>query len=81
MAVTVQKHIHRRMNVTKSLQVKPRVIFCRAMDARLETRYRLLGVLPLLFFAVQTIHYWRFGGMGNLLWMCNAGNVLLGIGC
>ena len=50
------------------------------MNDRLETRYRLTGVLPLLFFAVQTVHYWRFGGIGNLLWMCNAGNVLLGIG-
>src|SRR5574341_815234 len=50
------------------------------MSDRLETRYRLLGVLPLLFFLAQTIHYWRFGGMGNLLWMCNAGNILLGIG-
>jgi uncharacterized MnhB-related membrane protein len=50
------------------------------MNGRLETRYRLLGVLPLTFFLVQTIHYWRFGGMGNLWWMCNAGNVLLGIG-
>lgn len=50
------------------------------MNERLETRYRLLGLLPLMFFLVQTIHYWRYGGMGNLLWMCNAGNVLLGIG-
>jgi hypothetical protein len=50
------------------------------MGPPLETRYRLLGVLPLLFFLVQTIHYWRYGGMGNLLWMCNAGNVLLGVG-
>ena len=50
------------------------------MEGRLEPRYRLLGVLPLIFFLVQTIHYWRYGGMGNLLWMCNAGNVLLGIG-
>lgn len=50
------------------------------MEGRLELRYRLLGVLPLIFFLVQTIHYWRYGGMGNLLWMCNAGNVLLGIG-
>lgn len=50
------------------------------MEGRLEPRYRLLGVLPLLFFLVQTSHYWRYGGMGNLLWMCNAGNVLLGIG-
>ena len=50
------------------------------MEGRLEPQYRLLGVLPLLFFLVQTSHYWRYGGMGNLLWMCNAGNVLLGIG-
>jgi len=50
------------------------------MSNPLETRYRLLGLLPLAFFAVQTIHYWRFGGLGNLLWMCNLGNVLLGIG-
>ena len=50
------------------------------MSEPLETRYRLMGVLPLAFFAVQTIHYWRFGGMGHLLWMCNAGNVLLGLG-
>jgi hypothetical protein len=50
------------------------------MNPRLETRYRLLGILPLLFFAIQTIHYARYGGLGNLLWMCNAGNVLLGIG-
>lgn len=56
------------------------VIFWRAMRAGLEPRYRLLGVLPLIFFLVQTIHYWRFGGMGNLLWICNLGNVLLGIG-
>jgi hypothetical protein len=56
------------------------VIFLRAMEDRLGTRYRLLGVLPLIFFLVQTIHYWRFGGLGNLLWMCNAGNVLLGVG-
>jgi hypothetical protein len=50
------------------------------MGPPLETRYRLLGLLPLLFFLVQTIHYWRYGGMGNLLWMCNVGNVLLGVG-
>lgn len=50
------------------------------MREPLETRYRLLGLLPLACFAVQAIHYGRFGGMGHLLWMCNAGNVLLGIG-
>jgi hypothetical protein len=56
------------------------MIFLRRMSEPLETRYRLMGLLPLAFFAVQAIHYWRFGGMGHLLWMCNAGNVLLGVG-
>ncbi len=56
------------------------MIFFRGMNDRLELRYRLMGLLPLSFFAVQTIHYWRFGGLGNLLWMCNLGNVLMGVG-
>ena len=42
--------------------------------------HRLLGLLPLAFFIGQVIHYWRFGGLGNLLWMCNVGNLLLAIG-
>lgn len=50
------------------------------MNGRLDLRFRLLGVLPLIFFMFQAIHYWRFGGLGHLLWMCNLGNVLLGIG-
>jgi len=44
------------------------------------TRFRLIGLLPLIFFLAQTVHYWRFGGLGNLLWMCNIGNLLLAIG-
>jgi len=50
------------------------------MRPALEVRFRLMGLLPLVFFLVQTIHYWRHGGLGHLLWMCNVGNVLLGIG-
>jgi hypothetical protein len=50
------------------------------MPGSFEKRFRLLGLLPLLFFLVQAAHYWRVGGLGNLLWMCNVGNVLLGIG-
>lgn len=46
----------------------------------LSTRFRLIGLLPLSFFLGQTIHYWRFGGMGNLLWMCNIGNLLMALG-
>src|SRR5262245_15689697 len=42
--------------------------------------FRLIGLLPLAFFLGQTIHYWRYGGLGNLAWMCNIGNLLLAIG-
>src|ERR1700694_1742793 len=44
------------------------------------TRFLLIGLLPLSFFLAQAIHYWRVGGAGNLLWMCNIGNLLLAIG-
>jgi len=50
------------------------------MPRQLTLRFRLLGLLPLVFFLAQTAHYWRVGGMGNLLWMCNVGNLLLAIG-
>jgi hypothetical protein len=56
------------------------VIFLPLMPTQLSTRLRLLGVLPLIFFLIQFLHYRHYGGLGNLLWMCNAGNVLLGIG-
>jgi len=68
------------MNASLSAVVAHGVIFLRAMPPPLSTRFRLLGVLPLIFFLIQAVHYWRYGGLGNLLWMCNAGNVLLGIG-
>jgi len=38
-----------------------------------------LGFLPLLFFFAQAIYYWRNGSFGNMLWMCNIGNLLLAI--
>jgi len=50
------------------------------MSERLSLRFRLLGFLPLFFFLGQAIHYWRFGGTENLLWMCNIGNLLLALG-
>lgn len=56
------------------------MIFLPAMAERLSTRFRLMGFLPLIFFLGQTIHYWRYGGLGNLLWMCNIGNLLLAVG-
>jgi hypothetical protein len=50
------------------------------MSERLSTRFRLIGLLPLSFFLAQTIHYWRYGGTENLLWMCNIGNLMLALG-
>ncbi len=50
------------------------------MSNQPNRRFRVLGLLPLIFFLTQTVHYWRYGGPGNLLWMCNIGNLLLAIG-
>lgn len=33
-----------------------------------------------MFFIAQVVHYWRYGGLGNLAWMCNVGNLLLAFG-
>ena len=45
-----------------------------------DLRLRLLGFLPLIFFFAQAIHYWRINELGNMLWMCNIGNLVLAIG-
>ncbi|HSD47501.1 MAG TPA: hypothetical protein VLB87_12820 [Pyrinomonadaceae bacterium] len=45
-----------------------------------RTRLRLLGLLPLLFYVGQMIHYWRIHQLGHLFWMCNIGNLLMAIG-
>ena len=41
---------------------------------------RLLGFLPLIFFFAQAVHYWRSNELGNMLWMCNIGNLVLALG-
>lgn len=41
---------------------------------------RLLGLLPLIFFIAQGVHYWRIDQLGHLLWMCNVGNLMLAMG-
>jgi hypothetical protein len=41
---------------------------------------RLLGLIPLIFFLAQGVHYWRIDQLGHLLWMCNVGNLLLAMG-
>lgn len=50
------------------------------MSETSQLRFRLIGLLPLSFFLAQTIHYWRFGGLSHLAWMCNVGNLLMAIG-
>jgi hypothetical protein len=45
-----------------------------------RTRLRLLGLLPLIFFLSQGVHYWRINQLGHMLWMCNVGNLLLALG-
>ena len=50
------------------------------MNLSPRTKLRLLGILPLLFFLAQFVHYWRINQLGNLMWMCNIGNLLLAMG-
>lgn len=50
------------------------------MNVSPRTRMRLVGLLPLLFFIGQGIHYWRIDQLGHLLWMCNIGNLGLAFG-
>ena len=48
---------------------------------QLSRKYRrFLGILPLAFFIAQAIHYWQINELGNMLWMCNIGNLLLALG-
>jgi hypothetical protein len=49
-------------------------------DETLENKFRLLGIVPLIFFFGQGIHYWRIHQLGHMLWMCNIGNLLFAIG-
>lgn len=45
-----------------------------------DYRFQLLGFLPLIFFFAQAFHYWRINELGNMLWMCNIGNLMLALG-
>jgi len=63
-----------RMNPDENLQL----VMTEAQSP--DWNLRLLGVLPLLFFLAQLVHYWRIDELGHMLWMCNIGNLLLAIG-
>lgn len=50
------------------------------MNLSPQTRTRLLGLLPLIFFLAQGVHYWRINQLGHMLWMCNLGDLILALG-
>ena len=50
------------------------------MNLAPRTKLRLLGILPLIFFIAQFVHYWKIDELGHLLWMCNVGNLILAMG-
>lgn len=50
------------------------------MNLSPRTRLRLLGILPLIFFIAQLVHYWRSNELGHMFWMCNIGNLILAMG-
>lgn len=58
------------------------MVLCCMPVKTLLTRisYRWLGVLPLIFFFGQAVHYWRIDQLGHMLWMCNIGNLILALG-
>lgn len=57
-------------------------MLCCASVKTLITRisHRWLGLLPLIFFIAQAVHYWRIDQLGHMLWMCNIGNLILAFG-
>ena len=52
----------------------------------LTTRFRLLGIAPLMFFAAHLLfyatdpNYASMHGVENMFWMCNVGNLVLAAG-
>ena len=50
------------------------------MNLSPRTRMRLLGLLPLLFYFAQGVHYWRSHELGNMWWMCNIDTLMLALG-
>jgi len=45
-----------------------------------ETRLRLLGLLPLVFVALQLHHHWSRGRPADILWACNVCDATLALG-
>jgi len=54
------------------------MVFCVSVTTWIPHRW--LGVLPLIFFLGQVVHYWRINELGHVAWMCNIGNLILALG-
>jgi len=52
----------------------------KSRPGKLTVRFRLLGLLPLIFFGLHARYYLEVGGLSHMLWMCNIGNLMLAIG-
>jgi len=42
--------------------------------------FRVLGLLPVIFFAAHFLHYLKAGGLGDMLWICHVSSLLLAAG-
>lgn len=68
--------------VTESREDKPKP----SRERELTPRLRLLGIAPLMFFTAHLLFYATDPfyasnrGVENMLWMCNVGNLVLGVG-
>jgi hypothetical protein len=51
-----------------------------APTAPAPSRYRLVGMLPLVFFGLHLAHYVGVGKPENILWACHLSNLLIGAG-
>ena len=57
------------------------MLFCMSVKTFIaRIPHRLLGILPLIFFFAQFVHYWRSHELGHIVWMCNIGNLILALG-
>ena len=45
-----------------------------------ESRQRLVGLLPLIFFGLHLAHHVHLGDPENMLWACHLANLLIGVG-
>jgi len=63
-----------------SVEMQQAALFQSNAADREDLKFRMMGILPLIFFGAQAIHYWRISQLGHMLWMCNIGNLVLGVG-